>query len=147
MDLQGHRGARGMRPENTLPAFEYCIKQKMTSLELDTVVTKDNQLIIFHDTKLNGKLCLDAEVVAGPAESFGNWQAVDCAMSRALRPSKDLLQTLQDNNVHFLHFRGERKEESLDSWKLTAEQHFPLSDNRWVSLYVPIVSRETSVDR
>ena len=58
-DLQGHRGARGNRPENTLPAFKYGIEQKMTSLELDTVVTKDDQLIIFHDTRLNGKLCLD----------------------------------------------------------------------------------------
>ena len=60
-DLQGHRGARGDRPENTLPAFKYAIEQKMTSLELDTVVTRDDQLIIFHDTTLNGKLCLDAE--------------------------------------------------------------------------------------
>lgn len=60
IDLQGHRGARGNRPENTLPAFKYGIEQKMTSLELDTVVTKDEQLIIFHDTALSGKLCLDA---------------------------------------------------------------------------------------
>lgn len=59
LDLQGHRGARGVRPENTMPAFQYCIEQQMTSLELDTVVTKDNQLIISHETDLNGKLCLD----------------------------------------------------------------------------------------
>jgi 16S rRNA (guanine527-N7)-methyltransferase len=111
-----------------------------------TLIEKNLKKAMFLKT-LARELCLDAAVVAKPAESFGNWQAVDCAMSRALRPSKDLLQTLQDNNVHFLHFRGARKEESFDSWKLTAEQRFPLSENRWVSLYVPIVSRETSVDR
>jgi len=92
-------------------------------------------------------LSLDAAVVGEPVESFSGWQSVDCAMSRALRPSKDVLRALQNNNVHFLHFRGERKDEVFDSWKLTGEQRFPLSENRWVSRYVPNVSRETSFDR
>jgi len=58
IDLQGHRGARGKRPENTIPAFEYCIEQHMTSIELDTNVTKDKQLIVNHDTTVNGNICL-----------------------------------------------------------------------------------------
>lgn len=57
-DLQGHRGARGKRPENTIPAFEYCIEHQMTTIELDTNVTKDKQLIVNHDTAVNGKICL-----------------------------------------------------------------------------------------
>ena len=57
-DLQGHRGARGKRPENTIPAFEYCIEHQMTTIELDTGVTKDKQLIVNHDTNVNGKICL-----------------------------------------------------------------------------------------
>jgi glycerophosphoryl diester phosphodiesterase len=57
-DLQGHRGARGKRPENTIPAFEYCIEHQMTTIELDANVTKDKQLIINHDTTVNGKICL-----------------------------------------------------------------------------------------
>ncbi len=68
LDLQGHRGARGDRPENTLPAFQYCMEQQMTTLELDTVVTRDKQLIVYHDTNLNGELCLDAE--GNPAQSI-----------------------------------------------------------------------------
>lgn len=110
-----------------------------------TLIEKNLKKAMFLKT-LARELCLDAVVVAGPAESFDGWQAVDCAMSRALRPSKEVLQNLQDNIVHFLHFRGERKDEAFDSWKLTAEQRFPLSENRWVSRYVPNVSRETSVD-
>lgn len=66
-DLQGHRGARAKRPENTLPAFKYCMDQKMTTIELDTVVTKDRQLIVHHDTALSGKLCLDLN--GNPAEA------------------------------------------------------------------------------
>ena len=59
VDLQGHRGARGARPENTLPAFKYCIEQNMTTIELDTNVTKDKELIIHHDSELNGDICID----------------------------------------------------------------------------------------
>ena len=57
VDLQGHRGARGKRPENTIPAFEYCIEQQMTSIEIDTNVTRDKQLIVNHDTTVNGEIC------------------------------------------------------------------------------------------
>jgi glycerophosphoryl diester phosphodiesterase len=58
IDLQGHRGARGMRPENTIPAFQYCIEHNMTTIELDTHVTKDKQLIVWHDGAIDGSLCL-----------------------------------------------------------------------------------------
>ena len=47
-----------MRPENTIPAFQYCIEHNMTTIELDTNVTKDKQLIIWHDGVINGSLCL-----------------------------------------------------------------------------------------
>ncbi|MDX1959714.1 MAG: glycerophosphodiester phosphodiesterase [Leptospiraceae bacterium] len=59
IDLQGHRGARGLKPENTLPAFEEAMKFGMSTIELDTVVTKDKQLLIHHDTELNPVICLD----------------------------------------------------------------------------------------
>ncbi|MBN1533924.1 MAG: glycerophosphodiester phosphodiesterase [Spirochaetes bacterium] len=60
VDLEGHRGARGKRPENTIPAFVYCMEQGMTTLELDTHVTKDKDLIIYHDDTMNGTICQDA---------------------------------------------------------------------------------------
>lgn len=52
-DLQGHRGARGLAPENTIPAFETALKIGVTTLELDTGMTKDNILVISHDSFLN----------------------------------------------------------------------------------------------
>ena len=57
VDLQGHRGARGKRPENTIPAFQYCIENHMTTIELDVNLTKDQQLIVYHDRVLNRKIC------------------------------------------------------------------------------------------
>jgi glycerophosphoryl diester phosphodiesterase len=52
-DLQGHRGARGLAPENTLPAFAQALSLGVTTLELDLAVTKDGQLVVAHDRRLN----------------------------------------------------------------------------------------------
>jgi glycerophosphoryl diester phosphodiesterase len=52
-DLQGHRGARGLAPENTLPAFDMALGIGVTTLELDLAMTKDDVLVISHDRRLN----------------------------------------------------------------------------------------------
>src|SRR5262245_45148577 len=57
IEVHGHRGARGMRPENTLPAFEYAIAQGVDVLELDMAVTKDNVIVISHDPVLKAPIC------------------------------------------------------------------------------------------
>ena len=52
-DLQGHRGARGLAPENTLPAFAVALSLGVSTLELDTSVTKDGVVVVSHDARLN----------------------------------------------------------------------------------------------
>jgi len=56
--VHGHRGARAMRPENTLPAFEYAISVGADVLELDMAVTKDNVIVVSHDPYLEPPICL-----------------------------------------------------------------------------------------
>jgi glycerophosphoryl diester phosphodiesterase len=58
-DVEGHRGARAHRPENTLPAFQYALDRGVTTLELDTGVTKDGVLVISHNRAINGTHCHD----------------------------------------------------------------------------------------
>lgn len=53
LDLQGHRGARGLAPESTLAGFEVALRLGVTTLELDTVVTRDGVVVIHHDRRLN----------------------------------------------------------------------------------------------
>ncbi|MBI2509622.1 MAG: glycerophosphodiester phosphodiesterase [Betaproteobacteria bacterium] len=53
LDLQGHRGARGLRPENTLPAFARALSLGVTTLELDCAITKDGVVVVSHDSTLN----------------------------------------------------------------------------------------------
>lgn len=53
LDLQGHRGARGLLPENTLPAFARALSIGVTTLELDTAITRDGVIVVSHDATLN----------------------------------------------------------------------------------------------
>lgn len=55
--VHGHRGARALRPENTLPAFRYAIEQGVDVLELDVAVTKDNVLVVSHDPLIDAAIC------------------------------------------------------------------------------------------
>jgi glycerophosphoryl diester phosphodiesterase len=52
-DLQGHRGARGLAPENTLEGFTHALGLGVTTLEMDTGVTADGVVVVMHDPTLN----------------------------------------------------------------------------------------------
>jgi glycerophosphoryl diester phosphodiesterase len=60
-DIQGHRGARGLRPENTLPAYEKALDLGITTIELDTGVTRDKVSNIWHDQFVNPRSCRRAD--------------------------------------------------------------------------------------
>jgi glycerophosphoryl diester phosphodiesterase len=55
--VHGHRGARAVMPENTMPAFEYAIGAGVDVLELDLAVTKDNVVVVSHDPTINATIC------------------------------------------------------------------------------------------
>jgi glycerophosphoryl diester phosphodiesterase len=59
-DLQGHRGARGLAPENSLAGFELALKLGVSTLELDVAITRDGVLVIHHDLALNPDVTRDA---------------------------------------------------------------------------------------
>lgn len=63
IQVHGHRGARALLPENSLPAFEYAMAQGVDVLELDLAVTKDDVLVVSHDSQMNPAFC------EGPAGS------------------------------------------------------------------------------
>jgi glycerophosphoryl diester phosphodiesterase len=58
-DLQGHRGARGLAPENTLPAFERALAIGVSTLELDIGVTADGIVVVSHDPALSPAIVRD----------------------------------------------------------------------------------------
>lgn len=56
-DLQGHRGARGLKPENTLPSFEVAFDLEVTSVETDLHLTRDGVPVLCHDPVLAPPVC------------------------------------------------------------------------------------------
>ncbi|MFZ9388576.1 MAG: glycerophosphodiester phosphodiesterase family protein [Chitinophagaceae bacterium] len=52
-DVQGHRGCRGLLPENTIPAFIRALDLGVTTLELDVVITRDSQVLVSHEPWFN----------------------------------------------------------------------------------------------
>jgi glycerophosphoryl diester phosphodiesterase len=59
-DVQGHRGARGLMPENSIPAFLLALDSGVTTIELDLAVTHDGQLVVSHEPWMNASICLDS---------------------------------------------------------------------------------------
>lgn len=60
-DLYGHRGARGLSPENTLPAYQTALKIGVNYVDMDVAMTKDHVVVVQHDLTLNPNITRDAK--------------------------------------------------------------------------------------
>ncbi|PJB13394.1 MAG: glycerophosphodiester phosphodiesterase [Flavobacteriales bacterium CG_4_9_14_3_um_filter_40_17] len=112
-DLEGHRGARGLLPENTLAAFEKAIEIGVNTLEMDVVVTADHQLLVSHEPWFNRQICLDSlgqtikdtlniykhtylQTLKYDCGSLGNPNFIDQKKQFATKPLlKDVLQMVE----------------------------------------------------
>src|SRR6187431_1726823 len=65
-DVEGHRGCRGLMPENTVPAMLKAIDLGVTTLEMDVVITKDNKVVVSHEP------WFETEITTKPDGSFVN---------------------------------------------------------------------------
>jgi len=64
LKIEGHRGARGLVPENTLASFEKALDIGVTGIEFDVGITKDNHVVVVHDREVNPAIARDMS---------GNW--------------------------------------------------------------------------
>lgn len=60
-DKQGHRGSRGLMPENTIPAMFKAIDLGVTTLEMDVVISRDKQVVVSHDPYFNADITTTPE--------------------------------------------------------------------------------------
>jgi glycerophosphoryl diester phosphodiesterase len=95
LDLQGHRGARGLAPENSLAGFELAIQLGVTTLEMDAAVTRDGVVVIHHDLELNPGYTRDAQ---------GRWLTAPSAPIHAM--GWDELQTYDIGRLNPAHRYG-----------------------------------------
>jgi glycerophosphoryl diester phosphodiesterase len=61
IDLQGHRGARGLFPENTIAGFAGTLAIGVDTLELDVTMTADDVVVVTHDARLNPDITRTAD--------------------------------------------------------------------------------------
>ncbi len=81
-DLQGHRGARGLAPENTLAGFRTALAIGVTTLEADVGITRDGVPVVAHDRRLHPALARgpDGRWIAAPGPLL---RSLDLAALRA----------------------------------------------------------------
>jgi len=100
IDLQGHRGARGLLPENTLPGFQKVLEMGVTTLELDIAITKDGVPVIYHDQTLNPDITRDASGTfleqRGPALHSLTWAQLQAYDVGRLKPGTDYARNYPD---------------------------------------------------
>src|ERR1041384_6009934 len=84
-EIQGHRGARGLKPENTLASFESAIDGGATSIETDLHLTVDGVPILVHDSILDRRIYRATSPTAELPEGPCHWSKLTLAQVRALR--------------------------------------------------------------
>jgi glycerophosphoryl diester phosphodiesterase len=69
-DLQGHRGARGLLPENSIPAFLLACDLGVTTLEMDAVINAEGHVVVSHEPWMSARICShpDGSAVAAGEE-------------------------------------------------------------------------------
>ncbi|MBM3368131.1 MAG: glycerophosphodiester phosphodiesterase [Betaproteobacteria bacterium] len=99
-DLQGHRGARALLPENTIPSFELALKLGVTTLEMDIAITSDGVLAVHHDRALNLDITRDAAgrflEARGPAINSLTWAQLQTFDVGRIKPGTDYARTFSE---------------------------------------------------
>lgn len=76
-DIEGHRGCRGLMPENTIPAFIQAVELGVNTLELDVAITADSQVVVSHEPWISFEKCLDttgAEIAESEEMKYNIYQ-------------------------------------------------------------------------
>ena len=76
-DIQGHRGCRGLYPENTIKGFLKAVDLGVTTLEMDVVISKDKKVLLSHEPFLSQEICYDstgAEIPDSMARAYNLYQ-------------------------------------------------------------------------
>ncbi len=76
-EIEGHRGARGLLPENTIPSFKKAIDLGAHVIELDVVISKDKKVVVSHDTYFNPDITTDPDGIYITKETQGNLYQMD----------------------------------------------------------------------
>ncbi len=161
IEVQGHRGARAVRPENTLAAFDYALEVGVDTLELDLAVTKDRHVVVAHDPHLTAERCLgpDAKRLGAPIAiaslTLEQLKTYDCGSLKNPRfPRQSLapaqIPTLDEVFTHVKkskHPAAKTVQFNIETKIFPAHPDLTPTPERFAELVVKIVRRHKLVAR
>jgi glycerophosphoryl diester phosphodiesterase len=118
IDIQGHRGARGLRPESTLPAFERALELGTSTLEFDLSLIADGGAVVWHDARLEAPKC------SGPRDG-----GIELATAK-----RDDLKKWRCDGLLSARFPEQRREVGPISREFAAARH--------LNVFSPVTLRE-----
>jgi glycerophosphoryl diester phosphodiesterase len=142
VEVQGHRGARAVLPENTLAAFRHALAAGVDVLELDLQITKDDQLVVAHDPRVPA-WCSAREGDALRTMTLAEVQALDCGTKLNARfpkqraspgekmPSLAEVLALDDGKVRF----------NIETKSVPGEPELSAPPARWAELVVAAIDQ------
>ena len=137
--IYGHRGARGVLPENTLESFEYLFENNIRAYETDILISKDNIPVITHDFKLDPSYTKDVN---------GNWiedeniKIIDLTYEEILKYDVGTLNKLSRYGRKFIN------QKSLDNQKIPKLSDLLKlsSDNEFDDLLINLEIKSTPIE-
>ncbi len=166
-DKEGHRGCRGLRPENTIPAMLHALELGVTTLETDIVITKDKKLVLSHEPFFNHEISTkpDGTLVTEAEERSLNIYQMNYAEVRkfdvGLRPHprfptqqkmaayKPLLSEMIDSVEHFCQVNHRTPAEyniETKTQPATDDQYHP-KPAEFVELLVAVIMEKKIIER
>ena len=138
--IYGHRGARGVLPENTLESFKYLFENNIRAYETDILISKDNIPVITHDFKLDPSYTKDVN---------GNWiedeniKIIDLTYEEILKYDVGTLNKLSRYGRKFIN------QKSLDNQKIPKLSDLLKlsSDNDFDDLLINLEIKSTPIEK
>lgn len=166
-DIQGHRGCRGLYPENSIPAFLHAIELGVTTLELDVVISKDQQVLVSHEPWISPVICkapdgseldesLDHSALNIYQMNYSEIAQYDCGSKQVeafpdqkkLAVSKPLLSEVIDSVEAFLESRGETIFYNIETKsQLERDNLYHPPPNEFVSLLLEVIQQKGIQER
>lgn len=165
--VHGHRGCRGLRPENTLPAFLHALKLGVNALEMDVVVSADQQVVVSHEPWFSAAICRTptGEPISEAEQHqhnlfqlpYAEIARYDCGLTQhpafpeqvSMPASKPLLRTVLHACEQYCQQQGRGPVRYSIELKSTpsGDLHWHPSPDRFVELVVAELRRAQVLDR
>ena len=102
--MVAHRGGMAERPQNTLAAFDHALQLGAAMIEFDMGVTKDDEIVIHHDSSVNGRICTSATVKPAAIRTLtlAQIKTFDCGQGQRMPTLDEVLKRFRNSKVEFL---------------------------------------------